>query len=162
MSFDPIAVLGALARNRVEYLVIGGVAATLHGSPLTTGDLDICPADAPANLDRLAKALAEVGARIRTAGEPDGVALPVDGALLGQADTWNLTTRHGPVDLVFSPVGTFGYDDLKRDAVTFRIDDLDVPTASLGDVIRSKEAAGRERDRAALPTLRRLLEGLRG
>ena len=158
MNFDPLAVLCALGDGGVEYLVIGGVAATLHGSPLSTGDLDVCPARHRANLDRLAAALKRVGARIQSVGEPEGVALPADGALLGQADVWNLTTPYGRLDLAFRPAGTSGYDDLKRDAVTFRIGDLDIPTASLRDVIRSKEAAGRERDRMALPTLRRLLE----
>lgn len=162
MSLDPISVLRVLVRHEVEFVVIGGVAATLHGSPLSTGDLDICPSRDPGNLDRLAAALEELGARLHAAGEPRGVPLPADGALLGQAEVWNLETRHGRLDLAFRPSGTAGYDDLRSDAVVFRIDGLDVPAASLRDVIRSKEAAGRERDRAALPTLRRLLEEIEG
>jgi hypothetical protein len=160
MAFDPIAVFRALADHDVAYVAIGGLAATLHGSPLTTGDLDICPAADPANLERLATALTSIDARIWSDREPDGVPLPSDGVLLTQAKVWNLITAHGRVDLSFEPSGTKGYRDLIRDAVTFDVEGVPVPAASLGDVIRSKEAAGRERDRAALPTLRRLLERL--
>ena len=67
-------------------------------------------------------------------------------------------TTAGRVDLSFHPAGTGGYGDLKQHAVTIEIGDVPVRVASLSDVIRSKEAAGRERDRAALPTLRLLQE----
>ena len=59
----------------------------------------------------------------------------------------NLTTRFGRLDVSYRSSGTRGYEDLKRDAVGFELDDLQVQAASLADVIRSKEAAGRERDR---------------
>jgi hypothetical protein len=69
----------------------------------------------------------------------------------------NLQTPLGDLDIAFVPVGTHGYDDLARDVVGMRVRGLDVPVASLADVIRSKEAAGRPRDRAASPALRELL-----
>lgn len=59
--------------------------------------------------------------------------------------------------MVIVPSGTSGYEDLVRSAVWMRLEDVDIPVASLADVIRSKEAAGREKDRAMLPTLRQLL-----
>ena len=74
---------------------------------------------------------------------------------------WTLTTLHGDLDLVMSPAGTGGYPDLIKDAGELRVavdPDLEVRVASLADVIRSKEAAGREKDRATLPLLRRTLE----
>lgn len=158
--FDPLAILRALNEHEVRYLAIGGLAATLYGSPLTTGDLDICPSADPANLERLSVALRALHARIYSAPEPDGVAFVPDAAFLGQAAVWNLITSGGRLDLSFEPSGTGGYDDLVRDVVLFELGDLEVPSASLRDVIRSKEAAGRERDQLALPTLRRLLEML--
>jgi len=160
-SFDPVAMFAALAHHDVRYVAIGGLAATLHGSPLTTGDLDICPADDRENLERLAGALEELGARLFSDREPDGVPLPADARLLEQAAVWNLVTRFGRLDLSFQPAGTGGYSDLIRDAVTFRVENVEVTTASLADVIRSKQAAGRERDLQALPTLRRLLDRMR-
>ncbi len=74
-----------------------------------------------------------------------------------------MTTRAGALDVSFVPAGTAGYDDLKRDAV--RIDAAEgvrIPVASLADVIRSKSAADREKDRLALPRLHELLERTSG
>jgi hypothetical protein len=160
--FDPEAILGALERHGVDYVLIGGLAASLHGSPHVTTDVDITPARERKNLERLAEALEEMDARIRTEGEPDG--LPVDRSpeMLSDASILNLTTRHGDLDLAFVPAGTRGYDDLRRRAVEIRVHKTRVVVAALADVIRSKEAAGRDKDRLALPTLRRLLERLDG
>jgi hypothetical protein len=160
--FDPEAILGALERHGVDYVLIGGLAASLHGSPHVTTDVDITPARDRKNLERLAEALEEMDARIRTEGEPDG--LPFDGSpeMLSNASILNLTTRHGDLDLTFVPAGTRGYDDLRRRAVEIRVHETRVVVAALGDVIRSKEAAGRDKDRLTLPTLRRLLERLDG
>jgi hypothetical protein len=70
---------------------------------------------------------------------------------------WNLQTDLGDVDLTFEPAGTRGFEDLRRDAVVMHLRSGDVTVASLADVVRSKEAADRPRDRAALPALRSLL-----
>ena len=66
-------------------------------------------------------------------------------------------TRAGDLDVSFVPSGTQGYADLRRDAVTIVVHGVSVPVASLADVVRSKEAAGRDKDRLALPMSRRLL-----
>ena len=78
--------------------------------------------------------------------------------MLAQSALLNLTTRFGDLGLCFEPAGTRGYDDLRRHALEIEIRETRVVIASLADVIRSKEAAGREKDRLQLPTLRRLLE----
>jgi hypothetical protein len=153
----PRELLAPLHQHDVRYVVIGLFAALLQGSPLPTLDLDICVAREASNLDNLARALEDLDARLRTPDDPRGVAFPYDGAFLGQVEVWNLRTRAGDLDVAFTPSGTRGYDDLRRDAVAVRVGDLSVPVASLLDVIRSKEAAGRPRDRQALPTLRELL-----
>jgi len=164
-EFDPVAMLRLLHAHRVQFLVVGGIAARLRGAPLLTQDVDITPAPDRANLERLAGALKDLDARLRTATEPDGVPFPFDPGLLGNATVWTLTTKHGDLDLVVSPAGTDGYRDLIRDADELNVatePDLSVQVASLADVIRSKEAAGREKDRAALPLLRRTLEETAG
>lgn len=162
MSFEPDAILAVLARHRVRFIVIGGVAATLHGSPFVTTDVDITPSSDAGNLRRLSDALRELTARVRAADAPEGLPFDHDGRSLADAAIWNLTTRHGELDICFAPSGTRGYVDLARDAVTIRIRGTDLMVASLADVIRSKEAAGREKDRVVLPVLRRLLEALDG
>ena len=154
--------LRVLERHRVSYVVIGAQAAVIHGVPVVTEDLDITPAGDPENLNRLAAALRELDPRLRAADDPAGVPFPVEADLLASAHTWNLTTKLGDLDLAFMPSGTGGYDDLRRSATAVELGGgLVVDVASLADVIRSKEAAGREKDRAQLPLLRRTLEEIR-
>jgi predicted nucleotidyltransferase len=157
-EFSPQEIFRTLERHGVRYVLVGGVAAVLHGSPHVTTDVDVVPQDGRENLERLSAALREVHARIRVAGEPDGVPFDHSAESLSRVRVWNLVTDHGDLDLTFVPSGTRGYDDLVRDARSMTIGGVAVPVASLADVIRSKEAAGREKDRLTLPVLRRLLE----
>lgn len=158
---DPLAVLEVLARHKVRFVLIGGVAANLHGYPLPTEDVDITPETTKANYRRLAAALTEMNARIRVAGEPAGVAFTIDGEVLAGNVSWTLTTDLGDVDVVAEPDGTAGYAELCRDALDVTLNDsLRISVASLADIIRSKEAAGRPKDQAALPALRATLERL--
>ncbi len=160
--FLPAEILRVLDQHGVIYVLIGGVAANLYGSPHITTDVDITPSDHGPNLRRLATALRDMGARIRTEHEPEGLTFDASAEMLGRIRLLNMVTRFGNLDIAFEPSGTRGYDDLKRDAVTVDIRGLAVPVASLADVIRSKEAAGRDKDRLHLPILRQLLERLQG
>lgn len=157
--FQPEEMLRTLERHGVRYVIIGGIGATLHGSPLPTRDTDICPAPDHPNLEFLASALREMDAKIRTPDAPDGLDFACDAAFLRQMKLLNLTTRFGDLDLSFEPAGTGGYADLSVRSVEYDLGDgLHVPVAALEDIIRSKEAADREKDRQALPTLRLLLQ----
>jgi hypothetical protein len=77
---QPDELFACLARHDVRYVLIGGLAGVLHGSPLPTVDADICPARDAANLARLARTLDEIDARIRTSDTPGGVPFPRDAA----------------------------------------------------------------------------------
>lgn len=156
-EFRPQEILRVLDRHGVRYVLIGGLAGVLHGDAHITTDVDIVPQEGRTNLERLSAALNELGARIRVSGEPEGVPFDYSADNLARVRIWNLQTSLGDLDVTFAPSGTRGYDDLRRDMVVMRVRDVDVPVASLADVIRSKEAAGRTRDRAALPALRELL-----
>lgn len=164
-DFDPVRLLAALREADVDFVLIGGMAAILHGDVGVTVDLDVVPASAPRNLDRLGKALRAIDARVRTEGVPEGLPFDCSAAFfrnLAPDAIVNLTTRAGDLDLAFRPSGTQGYADLRRDAIEIEAaDGLRILVASLADVIRSKEAANREKDRIALPRLRRLLDRLR-
>jgi hypothetical protein len=157
-DFRPEAMLGVLATHHVRCILIGGFAAVIHGSPYLTTDVDVVPARDEENLERLSAALTEMHARVWTASEPEG--LPVDHSPRSLADVkvWNLVTDHGRLDITFTPSGTDGFEDLSRDARHLTILGVPVDVASLPDVIRSKEAAGREKDRLVLPVLRRIVD----
>lgn len=155
--FDPARLLTALTDHGVDFVLIGGLAGALHGSPAATNDADICPARAPDNLARLAAALVDLDARIRTESEPDGLTFDRSPEFLSVVDLVNTTTVAGDLDISFVPTGTDGYDDLAERSVEFDIGDARVRVASLDDIIRSKRIAGRPKDHATLP----LLEALR-
>lgn len=155
-DFAPDELLRVLGEHQVNCIVIGGTAAYLQGSPLLTEDVDIVPSTDRDNLTRLSAALVDLDAKVRAAGtEP----LPFDHGAdsLAAGQMWNLTTRFGDLDLTFRPSGTQGYDDLRRDAITVVLSGVPVQLASLADIVRSKEAAGRDKDRRALPILRELV-----
>ncbi len=159
-EFRPGEILRTLHHHQVAYVVVGGLAAALHGAPIRTGDADIVPEGSPENLARLAAALVQLEARIRVAEEPDGLPFSIEAEGLARGQIWNLTTRYGDLDLTFIPSGTAGYDDVSRDAVVYEVAGVAVRVASLADVIRSKQAANRPKDYVTLPTLRRLLDRL--
>lgn len=159
-EFDPVATLRVLTAHEVDFVVVGGVAARLRGAPILTQDVDVTPAMTDRNLESLVEALHELDARLRTKPEPEGVPFPFDPQFFKSATVWTMVTRYGDLDLVTSPAGTEGYPDLIRDADELLVavePDLRVMVASLVDVIRSKQAAGREKDLATLPMLRRTL-----
>jgi hypothetical protein len=162
-EYDPVALLRVLVDHGVDFVVIGGVAARLQGAPILTQDIDVTPARDDANLERLAGALRAIHARLRSPAEPDGLDFPVEARFLAAARSWTLVSDVGDVDLVFEPAGANGYADVVADADRLTVAEdppLAVHVASLSTVIRLKEAAGRDRDRAALPLLRRTLEEL--
>jgi hypothetical protein len=150
---QPEEILDTLARHHVEYVLIGGLAATLHGSSAVTNDADICPDPSPENCERLAAALRDMDARVRTDTDPDGIMFAADAHFLRRTQLVNLTTRYGDFDIAFQSAGTDGYEDLAERAVDVTIDGTIVRVASLADIIRSKEAANRPKDRATLPIL---------
>jgi hypothetical protein len=127
-----------------------------------TEDTDITPATDKANLERLVAALKELRAGLRSPSDKSAIPFSLDADMLRTADLWTLTTSAGDLDICFTPSGTRGYRDLRREAMRTRIGPgISVSLASLRDVIRSKEAAGRDRDLAQLPRLRRTPEQIR-
>jgi hypothetical protein len=157
-TFDPTEIIRVLDEHHVEFIVIGGIAAAIRGSDVVTVDLDVTPRTTRENLERLTAALRELRAALRVSGEPEGVPFDAHPDLLERTSVLNLVTRAGDLDVVIRPSGSAGYDDLRRDATPIAIDGVTILVASLADIIRSKEAANREKDRLVLPRLRRLLE----
>ena len=158
-DLDAPALLEVLLAHDVTFVVIGGLAAVVHGSPFATQDLDITPETSIDNLTRLSDALRHLVARIRTDDVPEGLPFDHDAESLAAAGVWNLTTRYGDLDISFVPDGTTGFGDLANDASDIAAFGLTIPVASLADVIRSKQAANRPQDQRVLPVLREILAG---
>lgn len=148
-----------LDKHNVQFVLIGALGATLHGFPRNTRDADITPARDPANLEHLAAALRELDAHIYTEQIPDGLPFDCSRQMLARADIWNLITKAGRLDLAFQPAGTQGFDDLARHAVRFEVYGTVLLAARLEDIIRSKTAAGRPKDRQDVALMREMLRG---
>jgi predicted nucleotidyltransferase len=153
-GFDPVAGLHVLTAHGVDFVVIGGVAARIWGSPTVTRDLDICYARAPANFERLAAALREVHAQLRGVKDQEvHNAFRLDARTLAAGDSFTFESDVGDLDCLGTPTGTGGYSDLKAGAELVDVDGLKVWVTSLADLIEMKRAAGRHKDRVELEVL---------
>jgi hypothetical protein len=152
--FDPYAILTALERQRVTYILIGGFARIIQGTEELTHGLDLVPSLRAENLRRLGLALDDLDARL-----PNGKQPALDRDLAKQA-VLELRTDAGELKIVPEPVGTRGgYDDLRRAATREPIGrGLRPSVASIGDLARMLAALGREQDLQPLQQLRTLAE----
>jgi len=150
------ATLKLLADSNVKFVVIGGYAAMLQGSVILTRDLDICYERSAENLARLASALLPIHPRLR--GAPAGVPFTLDVRTLAQGMNFTLQTDWIDLDLLGEISGAGQFSDLVRDAESIDVYGAPHLVASLDTIIKSKQAAGRPKDRNALPELEALRE----
>lgn len=155
-AFDPLGALRTLVEHGVDFVVIGGLAARLRGSPSLTDDLDVCHSTHPDNLARLAEALRAMDARLR--GAPGNVPFLLDAAALAARANFTFATIFGAVDCMALPAGVSGFDELRRNAEEMHFDEMAVLVASLDDLMRMKRAAGRDKDKIELHILAALRE----
>lgn len=152
MPYDPLGALRTLKQHGVRFIVIGGVAGRLWGSPTMTNDVDICYAPDESNLERLAAALLELNAHLR--GVDDDVSFTLDAQTLANGQNFTFMTKDGPLDVLGMPSGVNGFDELINNVVEFDVGDgLVLPVCDLDDLIRMKRAAGRTKDRIELEVL---------
>ncbi|MGO9197847.1 MAG: hypothetical protein ACLQK4_12070 [Acidimicrobiales bacterium] len=152
MAFDPLGALATLQRHGVRFVLIGGVAGRLWGSPTMTTDVDICYDRDPANLERLAGALSELHARLR--GVDDDVSFQLDAAAIAAGQNFTLSTNLGPLDILGLPAGINNFQELAVNAILFDLGSgLSVLVCDLDDLIRMKRATGRPKDRIELEVL---------
>lgn len=140
--------LRALASAGLEAIIVGSVAAVLQGAPVTTRDVDILLRDTPRNRAKLEAFYALVRGRpLRPS--PRSEAITVVGTAI-------------PIDILFDRIaGGLRFESLRSRAVRVRLGAHEASAASLADVIASKEAADRPKDRAQLPALRDTLRVLK-
>ncbi len=158
--FQPVSILHALVDRGVRFVLIGGLAGAIRGSPVITGDVDICHARDRENLGRLAGILRDLGARLR--GAPLEVPFQLDVAALEAGDHFTFATNLGSLDCVGTPAGTDGFADVDASATDESLDGIVVRVASLDDLIRMKRAAGRRQDLIAVEWLEALRDELQG
>ena len=142
------AILEPLLRERVEVVVVGGVALVARGAPRTTEDIDLCYARDDLNLSRLAKALAPLQPYLRDA--PPGLPFTLDAPTLKAGLNFTLTTTAGDVDLLGEISGLGTYAQVKASSTPLPLYDGSVHVLGLAGLERAKKAAGRVKDIADL------------
>ena len=137
-------------------MIVGGVAAAIHGSLLLTNDLDVCYARDPANLRRLAGALQSVHARLRNA--PEGLPFILDAETLKRGLNFTFVTDIGDLDLLGEVRGVGHYEEVFAGSVTVELFGYRFAVIDIGKLIVAKRAAGRPKDLIALPELEAIQE----
>lgn len=144
-----IPILESLERHEVEYAIVGGFAAVLHGAPVLTFDIDALIRVTEDNAARLLRVFAELQARYR--GHPTPLEPVREDILAGRHLL--LRTRLGPFDVL----GVLGkgtrYDEVAAQLERFEVAGLSVPVLGLEELIRQKRALGRDKDLVALRML---------
>jgi predicted nucleotidyltransferase len=157
--FSPRALLQRLVDGGVDFVIIGGVAATAHGSAAFTQDLDITYAPDEENLERLGRVLVDLGARLR--GVTDEVPFVPDGRTLRRTRMLTLDSPDGRIDLLAQPDGAPAFVELSSGAERDVVAGVEVAYASLEDLIAMKKAAGRPKDLVAVEELEAIQRLLR-
>jgi hypothetical protein len=148
--------LRLLTQNQVEFVIVGGVALSAHGSSYLTFDLDVCYARARENLKRLATALATCHPRPREF--PAGLPFVWDEQTLNQGMNFTLSTDLGNIDLLGEVTGLGGFEQAREQSVEMSLFGMQCLVLSLDALITTKRAAGRTKDLLALPELEALRE----
>ena len=141
---------------QIECVLVGGVAATVHGSSIPTQDLDICYSRENANLTKVTRALRSVNATLR--GAPKDLPFILDEETLGRGLNFTFDTDAGKLDLLGEVLGVGGYDDCLEHADEAEIFGGRHHVLSLEKLIAAKRAAGRPKDLVALVELEAILE----
>ena len=148
--------LRLVADFQIDCVLIGGVAATVHGCSITTQDLDICYSRERQNLTRVVGALRSVKATLR--GAPKDIAFILDEETLKHGLNFTFDTQVGKLDLLGEVRGVGFYADCITSADEAEIFGCRYRVISLERLIDAKRAAGRPKDLLALAELEAILE----
>lgn len=141
-------IANVLVRHGVEFIVIGGQAESLFGSPRVTYDVDVCHRRSAVNLERLAAALRELNVTLR--GAPPDLPFQIDARSLALGGNFTFNTQFVAFDILgyVEPLGD--YAALEKNAETYPVGNLQLKVISLDDLIRVKQHIGRSKDRESL------------
>ncbi len=150
-----VDLLRALTTSKVDFIVVGGVAAVLEGSPVSTFDLDVVYENSDANVRRLVEALAALDAIYV---DPAGRTVRPDPGRLRRGGHHLFRTRFGRLDVLATVGEGRAYEDLLEGSGQHVIHGMAVSVLGLETLIATKEEANRSKDRAVLDLLRETLE----
>lgn len=150
------ALLRALLDGGVEFILVGGVAATVHGSTRLTLDVDVVYRRSRDNIDCLVLALTPYHPYLR--GAPRGLPFRWDSATVQRGLNFTLTTAVGDLDLLGEIAGGGSYENLLPHTIVIQVFGRECRCLDLPALIRVKRAAGRPKDLEAIAELEAILE----
>jgi predicted nucleotidyltransferase len=154
VEFEPI--ITSLAKNEVEFVIIGGLAITHYGSAYVTQDFDFCYLRTPENIKRIVDAMGPFNPRLRNF--PEGLPFIFDKSTLQNGTNFTFDTDIGDIDLLGEVAGVGTYVEVEKDSKEVLMFGQLVKVISLEKLISAKRAAGRTKDLLVLPELEALLE----
>lgn len=154
VEFEPA--IKALTEANVEFVIIGGVAISVHSSGYVTKDLNFCYLRTTENLKKIVSAFAQFRPRLR--GFPDDLPFVWDERTLQKGTNFTLKTTIGDMDMLGEVDGVGNFEAVKKESVLAKIYECEVSILTIEGLIKAKRAAGRTKDLLVLPELEALRE----
>lgn len=151
---NPEGLIGRLVEAEAEVVLVGGLAAVLHGSNHVTVDVDVCYRPSPENRERVVQALVPLGPYLR--GVDPGLPFVWNVRTLAGTPLLTLTTTAGPIDLLPDVLGVGSFEAVLKRSQPMTLLGLVLPVMTLDALIDAKRAADRPKDRLMLPELEAL------
>jgi predicted nucleotidyltransferase len=153
------ALLRLLTENHVEFIIVGGAAATAHGSARLTLDLDVVYKRSSDNIARMVEALKEIQPYLR--GAPPGLPFDWSASTIKKGLNFTLVTSLGALDLLGEIVGGGGYEQLLPETIQIEIAGVNCLCLNVERLIAVKRAAGRPKDLEVIAELQQILDETR-
>lgn len=150
------ALLSVLSEHEVSFVIVGGVAAALHGAARVTYDLDIVYDRSPDNLRRVVAALAPLKPYLR--GAPPGLPFRLDEATLQRGLNFAFATQRGGIDLLGELTGVGSCAVARGRAIEAEIAGARYAFLDIDALMAAKRAAGRAKDMEAIAELETILD----
>lgn len=157
---DFAALLRQLSENKVEFIIVGGAAATAHGSARLTLDLDVVYNRSTKNIERLVQALQPIQPYLR--GAPLGLPFEWSVETVQKGLNFTLTTSLGALDLLGEIVGGGSYEQLMPETIRIEVGGQQCLCLGLEGLIKVKRAAGRPKDLETIAELEQIQEETHG